>query len=100
MTGKPARLRRARSASVRQLDADDREAALEQRPRRLAGRAADLEQPRAGLEPGERDQVVEQLRRILGPRRVVELGGGLERLPQRLAPVLLGSEGDFDTWGG
>ena len=49
-----------------ELDADDREAALEQRPRRLAGRAADLEQPRARLEPGERDEVVEELRRISG----------------------------------
>ena len=56
--GSGARARRvARRARRRR-----REAALEQRPRRLAGRAADLEQPRARLEPGERDQVVEELR--------------------------------------
>ncbi len=61
-----------------QLDADNAKAAREQRPRRLAGRAADLEQARARLELRERDQVVEELLRIIRPRGVVLFGRRVE----------------------
>jgi hypothetical protein len=43
-----------------ELDADDREAPLEQRPGRLAGRGADLEQPVPGCQSGELNEVAEQ----------------------------------------
>src|SRR5439155_24790944 len=68
-----------------ELDADDGVAALEERAGRLAGRAADLEQAVAGLEIGQRLEVVEQGRRIGRPGRVVEVRDRVERAPQHLA---------------
>jgi hypothetical protein len=70
------------------LDADDGEAALEQRTGRLAGPRADLQQPVAGLEVGQRDEVVEQLIRVRGPRRVVKTRRHLEGVPERLPPLV------------
>ena len=71
-----------------QLDAHDREAAVEHRPRRLAGRASDLQQTCAGREAGELDEVVEQGFGIVRPGGVVEVGGRVERAAQRLAHLL------------
>ena len=77
------------AGSLRQLrahlDADHREAALEQRTRRFAGRAANLQQASAGFELRKRDEVVEQLLWIRGSRRLVQFGGRVEGAPQRLA---------------
>ncbi len=67
------------------LDADHREAALERRTRRFAGRAANLQQASAGFELRKRDEVVEQLLRIRGSRRLVQVGGLVEGAPKRLA---------------
>ena len=65
-----------------ELDADDREAALEERTRGLARRATDLEQPVVGLELAQLDEIVEELLRIRGPRLVIEVGGRVERAPE------------------
>src|SRR6266576_6599606 len=46
-----------RGELLAQLDADDGETAVEQRTRRLARFAADLEQPIAGLQPRETDEI-------------------------------------------
>jgi hypothetical protein len=62
-----------------QLERDDREAALEQWPRRLPGSATDLEQAIARLDLRELDEVVEQRRGVRGPRRVVAIRNGVER---------------------
>src|SRR5579884_1708166 len=76
---------RMRGERLAELDADDPEAALGERPRRLAGGAADLEQPVARLEAGERDEVVEELGRVRRARRVVLLGHGVEDAAERVA---------------
>src|SRR5919198_5805254 len=75
------------AASVRgkmlsHLDADDRESTLHQRPGRLSGRTADLQKTASRLQLAQLDKVVEQLRRIRGPRRLVEVGGTVKRATQ------------------
>ena len=62
-----------------ELDTGDLQPALRERDSRLTGPAADLEHTGAGLQASELDQVVEQLRRIAGPRAIVELGHLVER---------------------
>jgi hypothetical protein len=71
-----------------ELDADDCEAAGEQRPRRLSRPAADLEQRVARLEAGERDEIVEELVGIVRARRVVPFSRRVEGSAERLARVL------------
>jgi hypothetical protein len=56
-----------------QLHADDREASLHQGSRRLAGRAADLQQAVARLEAGHLDQVVEEFVGVFRASLVVEV---------------------------
>jgi hypothetical protein len=68
-----------------QLHARDPEPPPGQRQRGLAGRAADLEQPVAGLQPGHGHEVVVQGFGIVRTRPVVALRGPVERLPQPLA---------------
>ena len=84
-----------------ELDAGDPEPAPGQRQRGLPGRAADLQQPVAGRQPGHRDQVIEQRLGIVGPDPVVALGGLVERLPQPL-PLSIGPHrGQYrDPWSG
>ena len=75
-----------------EFDASDPVPARGQRPGRLPGRAAHLEQPVAGLDPGGRDQVLVQLGRVLRPGPVV----AVRRLPERLAqrhPLGFGGNG-------
>ena len=48
-----------RSEMLSHLNADDREAALQQRPGRLSGGTANLQQTHSGLQLGQLDQVVE-----------------------------------------
>jgi hypothetical protein len=69
---------------IAELDADDLEAALGERNRRLARTAADLDQPCARGQP--RGEVVEQRRRADRPRPVVQLRRLVECLAER-APV-------------
>ena len=71
-----------------ELDAGDRETAPGQRPGRLAGRAAHLEQAITRGQPGQRDQVVKQGAGIVGSDPVVALRRRVERLPQPLALLL------------
>ena len=71
-----------------QLDAHDGETPREQRTRRFAGRAADLEQTRARLEAGQVNEVVEEPFRVIGTGGVVQIRGRVERLAQRLAHLL------------
>jgi hypothetical protein len=64
-----------------------------EKPRSSSGRVAlpvpaDLQQPVAGLEVGQRDEVVEQLIRVRGPRRVVKTRRHLEGVPERLPPLV------------
>jgi hypothetical protein len=67
------------------LDADDGEAALEQCARCLARRAPDLQEPIAGFELGQLDEIVEQLVRVRRPRCLIQVSGRIEGAPQRLA---------------
>ena len=76
---------RRRGQLVAQLHAGDPEAAPGQRQRGLARRAADLEQPVAGLQPGQGHEVVVQGFGIVRTCPVVALRGPVERLPQPLA---------------
>jgi len=73
-----------RQQVVDRAHANDREAALKQWLSRLAGRAPDLEQPASRFEPGQLDEVVEQLLGIRRPRGVVDVSGAVEGPPQRL----------------
>jgi hypothetical protein len=68
-----------------QLDAHDREAALEQWPGGLAGPAAYLEQAGAALEPGQVDEIFEELLGVGRSSRVVQVRGRVERASQLLA---------------
>jgi hypothetical protein len=70
-----------------ELDANDREAACQQRSRRLSRPAADLEQRVARLQLGERDEVVEQLFGIVRARGVVPFRRRVECAAERLALV-------------
>ena len=66
----------------------DVEAALGEGKRRLARVAADLEHPRPGREADEGHEIVEELRRVVRARPVVQLGHLLERRPPPAAQLL------------
>jgi hypothetical protein len=66
------------------LDADDGEAALEHGSRGLAGRAPDLEDRVARLEPSKLDNVIEEFLGVRRSRRLIEVGSRIERAPEWL----------------
>jgi hypothetical protein len=64
-----------------ELDAGDPEPAPGQRPGGLARRAPHLHQVVAGLQAGQRDEIVEQRLGIIWPHPVILFRGLVERLP-------------------
>ena len=67
-----------------EFDAGDRVAALCKRQRGLAGAAADLDETSPRRKLSERDEIVEDLRRVVRPGAVVKLRRLLKRRPQKL----------------
>jgi hypothetical protein len=71
-----------------QFHTDDREASLQRRASRLAGRAADLQQTITRLESAQLDQVVEELVGVLGTSSVVKICRRIEGATERLARLV------------
>ena len=69
--------------ALTELDSDDLEPALGEKRGGLPGSAADLDEACARAEPGELDQIVDELAWRGRPRAVVELRRIVERGPEK-----------------
>ena len=88
--GYGARLRRATSARAGPSStAVTFETATGEVDGQLPRAAADLEHTAAGLQPGERDQVVDGRAGVPGPRHVVGLRHPVEQRPQAAPPLVV-----------
>lgn len=78
------------------LHAGNQEPAAGERSGRLAGRAAYLQQPVAGNQAGQPDQISEEFRGVARPRLLVDLRCGLEGAAE-LIPVI-GHRDDYSLF--